>query len=201
MPLSTAAAAIPLVPAGLDRVAHHRRDPAWLDDGFRVGQCPHPADARGPAAGRGIGAAVHAADDRLAACAGTSPALAGRAGGDAVAEIHARLSGRDREGLAGVCARAARLPSASTVRRSPALACSRISASRPRRWMRSTAARRRPRAACSNGIAVMASAPIAARARRSRKRAGSAGARIAAPSIFRASIRSRSCWRCMATSA
>ena len=31
MPLTPAASAIPLVPAGLERVAHHRRDPAWLD--------------------------------------------------------------------------------------------------------------------------------------------------------------------------
>lgn len=34
MPLSKAAAEIPLVPAGLDRAAHHRRDPAWLDAAF-----------------------------------------------------------------------------------------------------------------------------------------------------------------------
>ena len=34
MPLSKAAAAIPLVPAGLDRAAHHRRDPQWLDAAF-----------------------------------------------------------------------------------------------------------------------------------------------------------------------
>lgn len=34
MVLSKAAADIPLVPAGLDRVAHHRRDPAWLDAAF-----------------------------------------------------------------------------------------------------------------------------------------------------------------------
>ncbi|HVY88647.1 MAG TPA: NAD(+) diphosphatase [Hyphomonadaceae bacterium] len=34
MPLSKAAADIPLVPAGLDRAAHHRRDPAWLDAAF-----------------------------------------------------------------------------------------------------------------------------------------------------------------------
>lgn len=34
MPLSKAAAAIPLVPAGLDRAAHHRRDPQWLDTAF-----------------------------------------------------------------------------------------------------------------------------------------------------------------------
>lgn len=34
MPLTKAAADIPLVPAGLDRVAHHRRDPAWLDKAF-----------------------------------------------------------------------------------------------------------------------------------------------------------------------
>ena len=30
-PLSRAAADIPLVPSGLDRAAHHRRDKAWLD--------------------------------------------------------------------------------------------------------------------------------------------------------------------------
>jgi NAD+ diphosphatase len=34
VPLSKAAADIPLVPAGLDRVAHRRRDPAWLDAAF-----------------------------------------------------------------------------------------------------------------------------------------------------------------------
>ncbi len=34
MPLAPAAAAIPLVPAGLDRVAHRRRDPAWLEVAF-----------------------------------------------------------------------------------------------------------------------------------------------------------------------
>lgn len=34
MPLSKAAAAIPLVPVGLDRAAHHRRDAAWLDKAF-----------------------------------------------------------------------------------------------------------------------------------------------------------------------
>jgi NAD+ diphosphatase len=34
VPLSKAAAAIPLVPAGLDRVAHRRRDPQWLEDAF-----------------------------------------------------------------------------------------------------------------------------------------------------------------------
>ncbi|HOY77068.1 MAG TPA: NAD(+) diphosphatase [Hyphomonadaceae bacterium] len=34
MVLSTAAADIPLVPAGLDRAAHHRRDQAWLDAAF-----------------------------------------------------------------------------------------------------------------------------------------------------------------------
>jgi NAD+ diphosphatase len=33
--LSEAAAAIPLVPAGIDRVAHHRRDLAWLDQAFQ----------------------------------------------------------------------------------------------------------------------------------------------------------------------
>jgi NAD+ diphosphatase len=32
--LSKAASDIPLVPAGLDRAAHHRRDPAWLDKAF-----------------------------------------------------------------------------------------------------------------------------------------------------------------------
>lgn len=35
MLLSEAAAAIPLVPAGIDRVAHHRRDLAWLDQAFQ----------------------------------------------------------------------------------------------------------------------------------------------------------------------
>jgi NAD+ diphosphatase len=35
LPLTPAAAAIPLVPAGLDRVAHRRRDPAWLDAAFQ----------------------------------------------------------------------------------------------------------------------------------------------------------------------
>ncbi len=34
MPLSSAASAIPLVPAGLDRAAHHRSDPQWLDTAF-----------------------------------------------------------------------------------------------------------------------------------------------------------------------
>jgi NAD+ diphosphatase len=34
LPLTPAAAAIPLVPAGLDRAAHHRRDPEWLDNAF-----------------------------------------------------------------------------------------------------------------------------------------------------------------------
>lgn len=34
MPLSKAAADIPLVPAGLERVAHRRRDPDWLDAAF-----------------------------------------------------------------------------------------------------------------------------------------------------------------------
>lgn len=34
MLLSKAAAAIPLVPAGLDRAAHHRRDQQWLDAAF-----------------------------------------------------------------------------------------------------------------------------------------------------------------------
>jgi NAD+ diphosphatase len=34
VPLSKAAADIPLVPAGLDRAAHRRRDPAWLDAAF-----------------------------------------------------------------------------------------------------------------------------------------------------------------------
>lgn len=34
MPLTPAAAAIPLVPAGLDRVAHRRRDTAWLEAAF-----------------------------------------------------------------------------------------------------------------------------------------------------------------------
>lgn len=34
MPLSKAAADIPLVPAGLERVAHRRRDPAWLEAAF-----------------------------------------------------------------------------------------------------------------------------------------------------------------------
>lgn len=34
MPLSEAAAAIPLVPAGLERAAHRRRDPQWLDAAF-----------------------------------------------------------------------------------------------------------------------------------------------------------------------
>ena len=34
MILSKAAADIPLVPAGLDRAAHHRRDPAWLEKAF-----------------------------------------------------------------------------------------------------------------------------------------------------------------------
>ena len=34
MPLSKAAAAIPLVSAGLDRAAHHRRDPQWLEAAF-----------------------------------------------------------------------------------------------------------------------------------------------------------------------
>ena len=34
MLLKPAAAAIPLVPAGLERVAHRRRDPAWLDAAF-----------------------------------------------------------------------------------------------------------------------------------------------------------------------
>ena len=34
MPLSKAAAAIPLVPVGLDRAAHHRRDAAWLETAF-----------------------------------------------------------------------------------------------------------------------------------------------------------------------
>jgi NAD+ diphosphatase len=34
VPLTPAASAIPLVPAGLERVAHHRRDPAWLDAAF-----------------------------------------------------------------------------------------------------------------------------------------------------------------------
>ena len=33
-PLSKAAADIPLVPVGLDRAAHHRRDPSWLDAAF-----------------------------------------------------------------------------------------------------------------------------------------------------------------------
>ncbi len=33
-PLSKAAAEIPLVPYGLDRAAHHRRDTVWLDDAF-----------------------------------------------------------------------------------------------------------------------------------------------------------------------
>jgi len=33
-PLSKAAAEIPLVPHGLDRAAHHRRDTAWLDAAF-----------------------------------------------------------------------------------------------------------------------------------------------------------------------
>ena len=37
MPLSKAAAAIPLVPAGLDRAAHHRRDPQWLEAAFNSG--------------------------------------------------------------------------------------------------------------------------------------------------------------------
>jgi NAD+ diphosphatase len=35
VPLSSVAAAIPLVPAGLDRVAHRRRDAAWLDAAFQ----------------------------------------------------------------------------------------------------------------------------------------------------------------------
>lgn len=34
MPLTPAASAIPLVPAGLERIAHRRRDPAWLDAAF-----------------------------------------------------------------------------------------------------------------------------------------------------------------------
>jgi NAD+ diphosphatase len=34
VPLSKAASDIPLVPAGLDRAAHHRRAPAWLDKAF-----------------------------------------------------------------------------------------------------------------------------------------------------------------------
>lgn len=34
MPLTPAAAAIPLVPAGIDRVAHRRRDTAWLETAF-----------------------------------------------------------------------------------------------------------------------------------------------------------------------
>lgn len=34
MPLSEAAANIPLVPSGLDRAAHHRRDEAWLEKAF-----------------------------------------------------------------------------------------------------------------------------------------------------------------------
>lgn len=34
MPLSKAAADIPLVPSGLDRAAHHRRDEAWLEKAF-----------------------------------------------------------------------------------------------------------------------------------------------------------------------
>src|SRR5690349_20857152 len=34
VPLSKAAADIPLVSAGLDRAAHHRRDLAWLDAAF-----------------------------------------------------------------------------------------------------------------------------------------------------------------------
>lgn len=34
MPLSKAAADIPLVPVGLDRAAHHRRDQTWLDAAF-----------------------------------------------------------------------------------------------------------------------------------------------------------------------
>ncbi len=37
MLLSQAAADIPLVPAGLDRAAHHRRDAAWLDAAFASG--------------------------------------------------------------------------------------------------------------------------------------------------------------------
>ncbi|HEV7692864.1 MAG TPA: NAD(+) diphosphatase [Hyphomonadaceae bacterium] len=39
MVLSRAAADIPLVPAGLDRVAHRRREPEWLDKAFAADNC------------------------------------------------------------------------------------------------------------------------------------------------------------------